>query len=134
MKGITACAECAYYDMKNHKCTRGCTKDPDISKGDDVRFYVDCHLPDAESVIRCKDCVYYHKAHIKRKDGTECDISEVPEGFVPIPGMCNSDYGINVGGKCEYDNDVAPYVDDKTVFRSENDFCSRGRKKDGGAV
>ena len=50
MKGITACAECAYYDMKSHKCTRGCTIDPDKAKGDDVRFYADCTLPDAEPV------------------------------------------------------------------------------------
>ena len=84
---------------------------------------------DAEPVVRCKDCVYYHKAHIERKDGTECDISEVPEEFIPVPGMCNSDYGINVGGKCEYDNIEMPYVEDKSVFRGENDFCSRGKKK-----
>lgn len=84
---------------------------------------------DAKPVVRCKDCVYYHKAHIKRNDGTECDISEVPEEFIPVPGMCNSYYGINVGGKCEYDNIEMPYVEDKSVFRSENDFCSRGEKK-----
>lgn len=50
MKGITLCADCAYYDLKKHKCNRGATVDPDISKGHDVRFYVDCPLPDVEPV------------------------------------------------------------------------------------
>lgn len=50
MKGITAFAECAYYDMKSHKCTRGCTIDPDKTKCEDVRFYADCPLPDVEPV------------------------------------------------------------------------------------
>lgn len=31
MKGITLCAECAYYNMKKHKCTRGAT-----DEGEDV--------------------------------------------------------------------------------------------------
>ena len=87
---------------------------------------------DAEPVVHCKDCVYYHKPHVQRKDGTECDISEVPDEYKPFPltNMCNSDYGINVGGKCEYDNNYAPYEDDKTVFRQPEDFCSRGRRKE----
>ena len=50
MKGITLCADCAYYDLKKHKCNRGATVDPDISKGHDVRFYVDCPLPDVQEV------------------------------------------------------------------------------------
>lgn len=50
MKGITLCADCAYYDLKKHKCNRGATVDPDISKGQDVRFYVDCPLDDVEPV------------------------------------------------------------------------------------
>jgi len=32
MKGIELCAECAYYNMKSHKCTRGCKIDPDSNK------------------------------------------------------------------------------------------------------
>ena len=87
---------------------------------------------EAEPVVHCKDCVYYHKPHVQRNDGTECDISEVPDEYKPFPltNMCNSDYGINVGGKCEYDNNYAPYEDDKTVFRQPEDFCSRGRRKE----
>lgn len=54
MKGITLCADCAYYDLKKHKCNRGATVDPDISKGQDVRFYVDCPLDDVEPVQHWK--------------------------------------------------------------------------------
>lgn len=50
MKGIELCAECAYYNMKSHKCTRGCKIDPDSKKGEDIRFFVDCPLPDVQPV------------------------------------------------------------------------------------
>jgi hypothetical protein len=130
VKGITLCADCAYYDMKKHKCCQGAVGEPNLEKGDDVRFFTDCPLDDCEPVVRCKDCIYYHKPHVEKKDGTECDISEVPEEFKPIPNMCNSDFGFNVGGKCEYDNSYAPYDDDKTVFRQPEDYCSRGRRAD----
>lgn len=50
MKGIELCAECAYYNMKSHKCTRGCKIDPDSKKCEDVRFFVDCPLPDVQPV------------------------------------------------------------------------------------
>lgn len=54
------CADCAYYNMKTHKCTRGCTGEPDIENGDDVRFFSDCPLPNVAEVrygrwIICKD-------------------------------------------------------------------------------
>ena len=54
MKGIELCAECAYYNMKSHKCTRDCKIDPDSEKGEDVRFFVDCPLPDVQPVKQCK--------------------------------------------------------------------------------
>lgn len=54
MKGIELCAECAYYNMKSHKCTRGCNIDPDSEKGEDVRFFVDCPLPDVQPAKQCK--------------------------------------------------------------------------------
>ena len=46
MKGITLCADCAYYSMKKHRCTRGATKDPDPS----ASFYADCPLDEVEPV------------------------------------------------------------------------------------
>ena len=50
MKGIELCAECAYYNMKSHKCTRGCEIEPDSNKSEDVRFFADCPLPDVQPV------------------------------------------------------------------------------------
>ena len=52
MKGITLCAECAYYSMKKHKCTRGATDESDPL----ASFYGDCPLDDVAPVVRCKDC------------------------------------------------------------------------------
>ncbi|MBQ1776639.1 MAG: DUF551 domain-containing protein [Acidaminococcaceae bacterium] len=40
MKGITCCADCAYYNMKKHHCTRA----SDEGKPTD-HFYADCPLP-----------------------------------------------------------------------------------------
>lgn len=57
MKGITVCGDCAYYSMKKHKCTRGCTDEGDAC----ARFYVDCPLPDVRPVVYCEKCRYYHK-------------------------------------------------------------------------
>ena len=54
MKGIELCAECAYYNMKSHKCTRGCKIDPDSKKGEDIHFFVDCPLSDVQPVKRCR--------------------------------------------------------------------------------
>lgn len=50
MKGITCCADCAYYSMKKHKCTRGYK---DEGKSTD-HFYKDCPLPDVRPVVRGK--------------------------------------------------------------------------------
>jgi hypothetical protein len=52
VKGITMCADCAYYNMKTHKCTRGCMGEPDTENGDDVRFFTDCPLPNVAEVRR----------------------------------------------------------------------------------
>ena len=56
MKGITLCADCAYYNMMKHKCTRGCKIDPDVSKGENPGFYVDCPLPDVEPLQKWIPC------------------------------------------------------------------------------
>ena len=54
MKGIELCAECTYYNMKSHNCTRSCKIDPDSKKGEDIHFFVDCPLPDVHPVKQCK--------------------------------------------------------------------------------
>lgn len=53
MKGITCCADCAYYNMKKHRCTRA----TDEGKPTD-HFYADCPLPtvtEAQGWISVKD-------------------------------------------------------------------------------
>lgn len=54
MKGIELCAGCAFYNLKSHKCTRGCKIEPDSKKGEDIHFFVDCPLPDARPEKRCR--------------------------------------------------------------------------------
>ena len=48
MKGITICGDCVYYNMKKHRCTRGCTDEGDAR----AHFYVDCPLPDVRPVVQ----------------------------------------------------------------------------------
>ena len=55
MKGITVCGDCAYYNMKKHRCTRGCVEEGDAR----ARFYEDCPLPDVSPVVFCRHCVHY---------------------------------------------------------------------------
>ena len=45
MKGITCCADCAYYKLKKHRCVR-CI---DEGKPTD-RFYADCPLPEVSEI------------------------------------------------------------------------------------
>lgn len=82
---------------------------------------------ETEPVKRCKDCMYFKPAHVKCKDGTEKDYSEFPpEAFEPNFSLgVTAAYGINIGSQCVYDEWCGAYVDDKTVFRREDDYCSR---------
>ena len=82
-------------------------------------------------VILCKDCIYFKPAHVRCADGIEHDYSEFPaEAFEPYFGLgVTTAYGINVSSQCVYDEWCGAYVDDKTVFRNENDYCSRGKRK-----
>lgn len=63
MKGITLCAECAYYSMKKHRCTRGATDEGEPTD----RFYADCPFDDVvpavhglwiekQTTIQCSNC------------------------------------------------------------------------------
>lgn len=74
-------------------------------------------------VVLCKDCVYYNPPHILLNNGTERPYTKEDDDIVSI------DVGINVGGKCEVDK-YSGYDCDKTVFRKEDDFCSKGQHKD----
>lgn len=76
---------------------------------------------DAVEVVRCRDCVYWKPRHIRLKDGTE-------RSYMPGEDFVEIDIGINVGSKCVVD-EKSYYGCDKTVFRKECDFCSRGYRK-----
>jgi hypothetical protein len=54
MKGIDACNECAYYDIKRDFCTKGAI-DGGYSSN---MFFEDCPLPDVEPVKNgaCLEC------------------------------------------------------------------------------
>lgn len=86
---------------------------------------------DAVEVVRCKDCIWYHKAHIKCNDGTEKDESEFPdEAFGILGRKCGVSiaYGINVGGACE---NQRLFINDEYQFRKPEDYCSYGEREDG---
>lgn len=86
-------------------------------------------LKERPEVVRCGECIYYHKAHVLCNDGTEKDFSEFPqEAFGSLGYGVTAEYGINVGGKCELETNCG-YAVDKSVFRQPNDFCSYGEKR-----
>lgn len=106
MKGISLCADCAYYDLKKHKCKRGCTVDPDISKGEDVRFYVDCPLPDVIS----KHTIVTNGDRIRSMDN-----ERLAEFFVKIIDCCSDGFMCNecpldCAGGC-YKPDIIAWLD-----------------------
>ena len=82
---------------------------------------------DAVPVVRCKDCIHYKKRHVRMPDGQEKSYEEMPkEAFGGLDDIyVTMEYGINVGGKCMLDCGSG-YPDDKSVFRSPDDFCSYG--------
>lgn len=95
MKVITACAECAYYNKRKHKCTRGAM----VEGKSTARFFADCPLeeasprgrgcwekhPQVNTTLVCSECHYsvcFYEAElfnycpfcgvlIERKDGTD---------------------------------------------------------------
>lgn len=90
-------------------------------------FIENMKAADVQLVGRCKDCMYFKPAHVRCADGSEKAYSEFPEeAFEPNFGLgVTNEYGINVGSQCVYDEWCGGYIDDKTVFRKEDDFCSR---------
>lgn len=86
---------------------------------------------DAVEVVRCKECKYWIDRHVITNDGQIKTYSEMPkEAFSLLDGcFVTQSYGINVGSQCTVDCNRG-YSCDKKVFRGDNDFCSRGVRKD----
>ena len=80
-------------------------------------------------IVRCRECIYYDPPHVE-DDGKRIEYKDLPkEAFDALgTGLVNVTYGINVGGRCCADYNRG-YSEDKRVFRSEDDFCSRGERE-----
>lgn len=115
--------ECIYVDEDGYEETEMDNRDV-VFKSDILA------LPavDAVPVVRCKDCRYYHKEHVRCNDGTEKDISEFPPEAFGVFGYVTGEYGINVAGQCEIEKNCG-YAVDKSVYRQPEDFCSRGERR-----
>lgn len=95
MKVITLCADCAYYSMKKHKCTRGAKDEGEPT----ARFYADCPLDDVVQVVhgRWKSGI---KTITKEFCCSECS------GLVILPvhaATCYYNYCPNCGAKMDGD-------------------------------
>ena len=90
------------------------------------------NMPSAQpEIIHCCDCIYYDPEHIE-KNGVRYEYRDMPkDAFDSLgTGLVNSEYGINVGGRCCRDYNVG-YSEDKRVFVSGQNYCGRaGRKED----
>lgn len=80
-------------------------------------------------LIRCKDCIYYDKPHVEN-NGTRIEYDDLPEEAFDnlIGSLVNSNYGINVGGRCCRDYNVG-YSEDKRVFVPETNYCGRAERE-----
>ena len=80
-------------------------------------------------IVHCKDCVYYDAQHIE-KNGVRYEYADMPEeAFDEFgTGLVHLEYGINVGGRCCKDYNIG-YAEDKRVYRTKNDYCSKGVRR-----
>lgn len=80
-------------------------------------------------IVRCKDCIHYDKPHVEN-NGTRIEYDDLPEEAFEncIGRLVNSNYGINVGGRCCRDYNVG-YSEDKRVFVPETNYCGRAERK-----
>ena len=87
-------------------------------------------LPAAQpEIIHCYDCIYYDPEHIE-KNGVRYEYEDMPKDAFDIlgTGLVNSEYGINVGGRCCRDYNVG-YSEDKRVFVSKQNYCGRAERR-----
>lgn len=88
------------------------------------------NLPSAEpEIIHCLECIYYDQEHIE-KNGVRYEYEDMPKDAFDIlgTGLVNSEYGINVGGRCCRDYNVG-YSEDKRVFVSKQNYCGRAERR-----
>lgn len=85
-------------------------------------------LENRREVIHCCECVYYDPPHVFN-EGRRIEYKDLPvEAFDLFGILVNSEYGINIGGRCCKDYNVG-YLDDKRVFVSADNYCGRAEKR-----
>ncbi len=111
MKGIKCCGECAYYNMKKHKCTGG-AKDPGNAEDS---FYADCPHVEAEPVrhgrwienrtdLICSACRWEYSDELRFMSHHGLDAVEEAFAYCPHCGARMDATDTNVGGKRGADN------------------------------
>lgn len=117
------CNECPGFEKNN------CFKLSDKCR---TRWLKELNLPSAQPVIHCWECIYYDPEHIEKK-GVRYEYEDMPKDAFDIlgTGLVNSEYGINVGGRCCRDYNVG-YSEDKRVFVSKQNYCGRAERRTDG--
>nr|DAV08460.1 MAG TPA: hypothetical protein [Caudoviricetes sp.] len=90
---------------------------------------------DAVPVVRCRECKFWMPEHIERDDGSIMLYEQLPR---MEPGMAPIEFGVNVGSYCTLCENVVthgfrdgnPCLDCTRLWRREDDYCSRGQRRD----
>lgn len=90
---------------------------------------------DAVPVVRCRECKFWMPEHIERDDGSIMLYEQLPR---MEPGMAPIEFGVNVGSYCTLCENVIthgfrdgnPSLDCTRLWRREDDYCSRGQRRD----
>ena len=90
---------------------------------------------DAVPVVRCGECKFWMPEHIERDDGSIMLYEQLPR---MEPGMAPIEFGVNVGSYCTLCENVVthgfrdgnPSLDCTRLWRREDDYCSRGKRRD----
>ena len=103
---------------------------------DEVSGVIDaCPTVDAVPVVRCRECKFWMPEHIQRDDGSIMLYEQLPW---MEPGMAPIEFGVNVGSYCTLCENVITRgfrdgnqsLDCTRLWRREDDYCSRGKRRD----
>lgn len=83
---------------------------------------------DVRPVVRCKDCVYWQKPQVWQNDGTFRDYEPGEYEKGSIFGGVSLEVGVNYGSFCALYN--KNHENEIPQFMGENDFCSKGYKRE----
>lgn len=95
----------------------------------------DAPTVDAVPVVRCRECKFWMPEHIERDDGSIMLYEQLPW---MEPGMAPIEFGVNVGSYCTLCENVITRgfrdgnqsLDCTRLWRREDDYCSRGKRRD----